>query len=74
MGAPGIPELIVILGILLLLGIPVLIVGVVIYFVIGVGRGNEEVVQTCPSCGLHVRGDPVAQCPHCGAALAPPGP
>lgn len=72
MGAPGIFELLIILGILALLGVPLLVVGAVIFFVLRSGRRNDEVVQTCPHCGFHVRGQPVSQCPQCNAALAPP--
>jgi hypothetical protein len=61
----------------LILGLVCLIVGVVGAVVLGVvlarsGRGANEVVQTCPYCGTHLRGRPVLQCTNCGATLGPP--
>lgn len=73
MGVPGIFEILVIMFVILVLfGIPLVIAGVVIFFFLRRGRDNDDVVQTCPHCGFHVRGQPVSQCPQCGAALAPP--
>lgn len=61
----------------LLLGLVCLVVAAVGAVVLGVvlvrsGRGGREVVQTCPYCGTHLRGQPARRCSNCGAALGPP--
>lgn len=49
----------------------VAVVGVIILAVVFSRSGRGEVVQSCPYCGVHIRGRPVRQCPNCDAALGP---
>lgn len=52
--------------------VAVAVVGAIVLGVVFARTGRSEVVQTCPYCGVHIRGRPVRKCTNCGAVLGPP--